>query len=110
MAIAYGLNPAWQQLAQRRQCLLGPVGLPEREQAVDDDDADDGNAEFPHAATRIEMLGDEGQRSRQPEQQREEVRELPGQSQPWRLADHRLDAVGPELGQPTRRLLRGQPR
>jgi hypothetical protein len=56
------------------------------------------------------MFGEESQRCRHPEQQREEVREFLEQPQPQRLARRGLDAIRAELGQAPRRLALGETR
>ena len=71
--------------------------LPEGKDAVDEDDADDGHAEPRHALARIEMVGDKGQRGTDPQDDREEVRELAGEAQQNTLAAYFLDVVRSEL-------------
>ena len=49
-----------QQFAKRGNRLLGPVFLPERKAAIDQDIGDDGNAQLPHALRRAAGLGEKG--------------------------------------------------
>ena len=105
---AQRLHPQRQQPAQRRHGALGLVLLPEREQAVDQDDAEDSHAKTAHALAGLEPVGRERQRRRQPEDDREEVREFARQAQPQPLAGHVLEAVRAELGEPARGLWRRQ--
>jgi hypothetical protein len=98
-----------QQAPQRGQGLLGPIFLPEREGAVEDDHAHDGQPQGPHPGARIIDLGDEGQPGGQPEDEGQEVRETAHEAGEQRRALHTFDAVGPELQQAPLRLDVRQP-
>ena len=74
-AVSQRLDLARQQAAQRRQRALGAVGLPEREHAIDEDDADDGEAQLRHALPRILAFGEERQARREPQDDGEEMGE-----------------------------------
>ena len=82
-----------QQPAQGIKRLLGPVGLPERKNPVDQDHADDCNAQLGHALTRLAALGKPGQARRHPQDQRKKVGELPAKTQPQRFTRHRFNPV-----------------
>ncbi len=110
LAAAQRLHLLRQQLTQRGHRPLGLVFLPEGKDAVDEDDADDGDAEAGHALARIEMVGEKGQRRADPQDEREEVRELAGEAEQQRLAADFLDMVRSELRQAARRLGRSTDR
>ena len=99
-----------QQLTQRIDRPLGLVFLPESKDAVDQDDADDGNAQPRHALAGIEILGKKRQRRAHPQDEGEEVGELAGEAQQQALAPHLLDVVRAKLRQPALCLGHRQPR
>ena len=88
-----------QQLAQRGDGPFGPVLLPEGKDPVDEDDADDGDPQPPHALAGVEELGKERQCGAQPQDDGEEMGELAGEPQQQGLSPHFLDVVRAELRQ-----------
>jgi hypothetical protein len=98
-----------QQLAQRCHRTLRPVLLPEREDAVDDDDADDGQPQLRHPLPRVEVLGNERQTGADPEDDGEEMGEFLCEAQQQVLLLDFFEQVGPELAEPAHRLARFQP-
>ena len=110
LAVAQHLHLLRQQLAQRGERPLGPVFLPEGEDAVDQDDADDGDAQPRHALAGVEVFGEKRQRRGQPQDEGEEVGELAGEAQQQALAPDFLDMVRAELRQASLRLGRSQAR
>ena len=66
-----------QQLLKGEECRLGAVLLPEGKQSIHDNDGDDGHAERPHALSWLTRIRQEGEHPRDPQDDREEVRELP---------------------------------
>jgi hypothetical protein len=74
--LAFHRDHRREQVAKRGERLFAPIFLPEREQAVDQDDADDRERQHPHSFARLLDLGEQGERGRDPEDQREEVAEL----------------------------------
>ena len=103
LAVAQRHHALRQQLAQRRDGLLGPVFLPEGKHPVDENDADDRDPQPRHALARVEGLGEKRQRRGHPQDEGEKMGEFTGKSQKQRLARHFLEAVGAELGQPALR-------
>ena len=98
-----------QQLLQGRERVLGTIDLDEREEAVDHDHPDDRPAERAHPLAGFAPVGQERQGSGHPENDREEMGELPEELQPERLATQPLDPVGAEVVQPMLGLRRRQP-
>ena len=88
-----------QQLPERGQRLLGAVLLPEREQAVDHDHADDREAQRGHALPRLAPFGEERERRGDPENDREEVDELPAKRRASGARADFLHPVRTELGE-----------
>ena len=98
-----------QQRAQRGDGAIGAILLPEGEQPVDDDHAEDGVAQRAHAHAGVAQLRDERKPRRQPQDEREKMRELASEAKQQRFALEFLDAIGAELRQAPGRRLRGQP-
>ena len=103
LTVAHRLDLLRQQPAQRLQRPLGAVLLPEREHAVDQDDADDRHPQLPHALPRPQILGEKGQRRGHPENEREEMGEFAGKAQPQRSIADLFDPIGAEFAVATRR-------
>ncbi len=74
--VAADIDLLRQEQPQRRQGLLGAVGLPEGKAAIDEDDANNGPAELRHALTRLELFGQKRQAGRQPEHDGKEMDEF----------------------------------
>ena len=102
-------HPLRQHQAQGGKRLLGPVRLPERETAVDQNDPDNGQAQGGHALPRLIVLGDKSKPGGQPEDEGKEVAKLAQQGQPQGRLDRGLDPVRPELLQAVPHLGRGKP-
>ena len=107
--VAHDPDLVRQQLLQGRERLLGAIDLDEREEAVDHDHPDDRPAERAHPLAGFAPVGQERQGGRHPEDDREEMGELPEELQPERLAPQPLDPVGAEVVQPMLGLRRRQP-
>ena len=88
------------QIAKRGERPFAPILLPEREQAIDQDDADDRERERTHPLARLLDLGEQGERGREPEDQREEVGELTQKADEKRRRLDPFDLVRTELGEP----------
>ncbi|MGA7216085.1 MAG: hypothetical protein WBX20_17920 [Terrimicrobiaceae bacterium] len=86
------------------QRLLGAIRLPEREHPVDQDDADNREPKCRHALSRLAPLGEEGERRGDPQNDCEEVRELPGKREQQSLARDFLHLVCPKLRESSQRL------
>jgi len=85
-----------QQVAQRDQRFFRAVFLPEREQAVDDDDTEHRIAQHRHTLPRIAPFGEERQPGREPQDQREEMGKFLEQIADQRFLGNLLDLVGTE--------------
>ena len=101
-ARAHDLRRIRQQLLERRQRLLGAIRLPEREHAIDHDHADDREPERRHALPRLAPFGEKRERRGDPQNDREEVHELPGKREDQRLARDFLHFIRPKLRKPPR--------
>jgi hypothetical protein len=108
-AAPHRLDLLRQQLLQSGDGLLGPVLLPERKQAVDQDHAQDRPAQRRHALARRTVLGEEGQPRGKPQNQCEKMGELLGQSQPQRFFTQHCYLVGAKFRQPSRCFARRKP-
>jgi hypothetical protein len=95
-----GADLGRQQPLQRRHRLFGPVFLPEREQAVDHNHADDREAEGCHALAWHLPIGNERERRRDPQQNGEEVCDLCDESSSQRCLRQVLNPVRTELQPP----------
>jgi len=99
IAVAEHFDLVGQEFLQRSHGLFGPVLLPEREKAVDQDHAQDGKAKRGHAGPGVLPLGEEGQPGGDPEDQGEEVCEpLQETHAKWRPPDP-FHAIGAKLAQ-----------
>jgi len=99
-AAAFYRDHLRKQIAERGECLFAPILLPEREQAIDQDDADDRDREHAHSLARLLDLGKQSERGREPEDQGEEVGELMQKVGEKRRRFDAFDLVRAELGEP----------
>jgi hypothetical protein len=108
-SIAEHLDFMGQKLLQRGHGLFGSVLLPEREQGVDDDHAQDGESKRGHAAPRLLPIGNEGESGRDPEDRGEEVCEPVEETHQQRRLLDMFHAVGVKLLEAAFGLRAGQP-
>jgi len=109
VAVPPHVNLVREELLQSGECPFRPIFLPEGEEAVDDDHAHDRGAEQPHPGARFRPLGEKSQPRREPENDREKVRERVEEPPPQRCRSHAAETILAELLEPPLHFGRRQP-